>query len=258
VPTTSRILAYIGIGVVAGFLSGLFGVGGGVLIVPALVMLLQFDQKRASGTSLLAVAPIAIVGMLAYLSTGHVDWTIGIPLAIGMVAGGVLGSWLLSRLPTLVITWIFIVVLAGIAIRLFFEEPVRGVAHSVDLLGMVLLVLFGVFVGTLSGLVGVGGGVIIVPSLIVFWGIGDLIAKGASLVAMVPSSITTSVQNLARRNADLVAGLTIGIPGAIMTFPGSWTAAAIDARLGAILFGVFLLIVAAQLTVRTLRRMRKA
>ena len=256
-PPVPRLLAYIGIGLVAGFLSGLFGVGGGVLIVPALVLLLKFDQKLASGTSLLAVVPIAIVGMLAYFSAGQVDWAIGIPLAIGMIAGGVLGSWLLQRLPTIVISWVFIGVLAIVAIRLFFEEPVRGVSHPIDALGIVLLVAFGVLVGTLSGLVGVGGGVIIVPSLIVFWGIGDLIAKGASLVAMVPSAITTSAQNLLRRNADLVAGLSIGVPGALMTFPGSWAATAVDPKTGAILFGIFLLAVVAQLTVRNIRKMRK-
>lgn len=256
-PPIPRLLAYIGIGLVAGFLSGLFGVGGGVLIVPALVLLLQFDQKVASGTSLLAVVPIAIVGMLAYLTAGQVDWAIGIPLAIGMITGGILGSWLLHRLPTMVISWIFIAVLLVVAVRLFFEEPVRGVSHPVDALGVVLLVAFGVLVGTLSGLVGVGGGVIIVPSLIVFWGIGDLVAKGASLVAMIPSAITTSVQNLLRRNGDLIAGLSIGIPGALMTFPGSWLATAIDPKSASILFGVFLLAVVVQLSVRNVRKMRK-
>ncbi len=256
-PAPRRLLAYAGIGVAAGFLSGLFGVGGGVLIVPALVLLLRFDQKRASGTSLLAVAPIAVVGMIAYLSAGHVDRAVGLPLAAGMIVGGVIGSWLLSRLPTIVITWVFIAVLAGVAIRLFFEEPQRGVEHPLDTVGIVLLVVFGLFVGILSGLVGVGGGVIIVPSLVVFWGIGDLVAKGASLVAMIPSAITTSVQNLLRRNADLAAGVTIGVAGAIMTFPGSWLAAAVPPRLGSTIFGIFLLIVVAQLVVRTVRRMRR-
>lgn len=141
-----------------------------MLIVPALVLLLRFDQKRASGTSLLAVAPIAVVGMIAYLSAGHVDWAVGLPLAAGMIVGGVIGSWLLSRLPTIVITWVFIAVLAGVAIRLFFEKPQRGVEHPLDTVGIVLLVVLGLLVGILSGLVGVGGGVIIVPSLVVFWG----------------------------------------------------------------------------------------
>ena len=256
-PSIPRLLAYIGIGLVAGFLSGLFGVGGGILIVPALVLLLHFDQKLASGTSLLAVVPIAIVGMLAYFTAGQVDWAIGIPLAIGMIGGGILGSWLLQRLPTIVISWIFIAVLLVVAVRLFFEEPTRGESTPLDPLGIALLVVLGVIVGTLSGLVGVGGGIIIVPSLIVFWGIGDLIAKGASLVAMVPSAITTSAQNLLRRNADLVAGLSIGIPGALMTFPGSWLATAIVPKTASILFGLLLLAVVVQLSVRNLRKMRK-
>jgi len=257
VPPLPRLLAYLALGLIAGFLSGLFGVGGGILIVPALVILMHFEQKRATGTSLLAVAPISLVGMIAYLLQGSVDWRLGIPLAIGMVAGGVLGSWLLAKLPSIVVTWVFIAVMIVVAIRLFFEEPVRGLQRELGWLDIAILVLFGVLTGVLAGLVGVGGGIIIVPSLMVFWGVGDLVAKGASLVAMVPNAFTTSIQNLLRKNADLTAGLTIGIAGAASTFLGSWAAVAIDPRAGAILFAVFLLLVATQLVVRTVRKMRK-
>lgn len=256
-PGARRVLAYAGIGLVAGFLSGLFGVGGGVLIVPALVILLRFEQKLASGTSLLAIAPISLVGVLAYLGHGGIDWSVGIPLAVGMVAGGALGSWLLARVPAIVVTWVFIAVLAAVAIRLFFEEPVRGVSRELSWAEIALLVAFGVLTGVISGLVGVGAGVIIVPSLIVFWGIGDLVAKGASLLAMLPNAITTSAQNLLRRNADLVAGLVIGGCGAAATVLGTAAAVWVEPRLGAILFGAFLLAVAVQLAVRTARRMRR-
>lgn len=258
VPPLPRILAYAGIGLAAGFLSGLFGVGGGILVVPALVMLLGFPQKLATGTSLLAIAPISVVGMITYLVHGSVDWRIGIPLAIGMVAGGVLGSWLLARLPALVITWIFIVVLLAVAIRMFFEDPARGVELPIGWVEIVLLLGFGVLTGVLAGLVGVGGGIIIVPSLIVFFGVGDLAAKGASLVAMVPNAFTTSIQNLLRKNADLAAGLIIGLAGCVATPFGGTLATVIDPRTGAVLFGVFLLIVAAQLITRTIRKMRAA
>lgn len=255
-PPTRRLLAYVGIGLVAGFLSGLFGVGGGILIVPALVLLLGFPQKVATGTSLLAIAPISLVGVASYAAHGAVDWVMGAVLAVGMVAGGVLGSWLLARLPPLVVTWVFIAALVAVAIRLMLVEPERGLPHPVGWLEVVLLLALGVVTGVLSGLVGVGGGVVIVPALVVLGGVSDVLAKGVSLLAMVPNAVVTSVLNLRRRNADLAAGLAIGLSGCATTVLGAFAAVWIDARIGAILFGVFLLGVAVQLAVRAVRRSR--
>lgn len=255
-PTFPRLAIYVGIGAVAGVLSGLFGIGGGVLIIPALVMLLQFPQKVASGTSLLAVAPISLGGMISYAVRGQIDWPVALALAIGAVLGGLIGSWLLVKLPSIVVTWIFLVVLVGVAIRMFFEDPARGVARDTTWLDLAIMVMFGVFVGVLAGLVGLGGGIIIVPALIVFWGFGDVIAKGISLVALVPNAITSSVLNLRRGNADLWAGLTIGVIGAGSTFLGGLLAEWVNPRIGSILFAVFLLLIAAQLATRTMRRIR--
>ena len=96
---------FIIIGLVAGFLSGLFGVGGGIIIVPALVIAAGFDQRLASGTSLAAIVPTATVGVISYATTGNVNWIAAVILAIGSVVGAQIGSHLLSRLPKRVIQW---------------------------------------------------------------------------------------------------------------------------------------------------------
>lgn len=253
-PPIGRLLAFIGIGLVVGFMSGLFGVGGGVLIVPALVLLLHFEQKRATATSLIGVAPIAIVGTIAYATEGHIDWLVSLLLAIGMVAGGVFGSWLLARLPTTLITWIFIVVLVAIAVRMCFVDPVRGAPNPIDPVDVVVLIATGIVVGTLSGLIGVGGGIVIVPTLMVFFGLDDLFAKGASLVSLVPNAISTSIINLRRRLGDLAGGLAIGLAGATTAWPGMLLAEWLEPRSASIVFAVFLLAIAVQLSVRTWRR----
>lgn len=253
-PPTRRLLAFVGIGLVVGFMSGLFGVGGGVLIVPALILLLHFEQKRATGTSLIGVAPIAIVGTIAYASQGHIDWPVSLLLAIGMVAGGFIGSLLLARLPTTLITWIFIGVLVVIAIRMCFADPARGAPNPIDAIDVVVLIATGLVVGTISGLIGVGGGIIIVPTLIVFFGLDDLFAKGASLVALVPNAIVTSAMNLRRRIGDLAGGLAIGLAGAITVWPGMLVAEWLDPQTASVLFAVFLFAIAVQLAVRTWRR----
>lgn len=254
VPPIRRLLAFIGIGLVVGFMSGLFGVGGGVLIVPALVLLLGFEQKRATATSLVAVGPISLAGAIAYAVEGHVDWAVSLFLAIGMVAGGVVGTWLLIRLHTLVITWIFVGVIAAIAVSMFLADPARGAPNPIDPIDIVVLIGTGLIVGALSGLVGVGGGIVIVPTLVVAFGFDDLFAKGGSLVALVPNAAMTSILNVRRGLGDLRGGLTMGVAGALTAWPGMLLAEFLEPRTASILFGIFLLAVAAQLALRTWRR----
>jgi uncharacterized membrane protein YfcA len=82
------------IGLASGLTSGLFGVGGGIVMVPAMMFLLKADIKTAIGTSLSVIIPTALMGTLKHHQLGHVSWRLSfaiIPLAIG---GGFLGSWL--------------------------------------------------------------------------------------------------------------------------------------------------------------------
>jgi len=78
------------VGVIAGTMSGLFGVGGGVVMVPLLVMFFAAEQHTAQGTSLAAMIPVAIAGVVRYASKGQVDWTSAVGLAIGGIAGAYL------------------------------------------------------------------------------------------------------------------------------------------------------------------------
>src|SRR5690349_189928 len=87
------------VGVLAGFLAGMFGVGGGILIVPGLVMGARMSQRLAHGTSLAAVVPISIASLASYAVNDNVDWNVGIWLAIGAIAGAVIGTKLLDILP---------------------------------------------------------------------------------------------------------------------------------------------------------------
>ncbi|MCC6269780.1 MAG: sulfite exporter TauE/SafE family protein, partial [Microbacteriaceae bacterium] len=72
--TPGRIIRLALIGLIVGFFSGLFGVGGGIVLVPLLIVVVGYGQRRASGTSLAAVLPTAISGTVSYASHGSVDW----------------------------------------------------------------------------------------------------------------------------------------------------------------------------------------
>jgi uncharacterized protein len=106
------------IGLAAGFFSALFGVGGGIVIVPLLILLLRFEPRAATGTSLAAIALIALAGTIAYGVRGEVDWVyaglVGLPAAAGAVAA----THLQQRVPVRVLALAFSVLLvaAGVAL----------------------------------------------------------------------------------------------------------------------------------------------
>jgi hypothetical protein len=85
---------------VCGVASGLFGIGGGVLLVPFLALFFAFGQHRAQGTSLIAlIPPTGLLAFLAYAKAGYVSWRTGLLLIPGVFVGGILGGWLAKRLP---------------------------------------------------------------------------------------------------------------------------------------------------------------
>jgi hypothetical protein len=84
---------------VCGIASGLFGIGGGVLLVPFLVLFFAFGQHRAQGTSLIAlIPPTGLLAFVEYAKAGYVSWKIGLLLIPGVFVGGILGGWLAKRL----------------------------------------------------------------------------------------------------------------------------------------------------------------
>lgn len=126
------ILIIIMVGLAAGMLSGLVGVGGGIIIVPALVYFIGFSQKTAQGTSLaLILLPVGILAVLQYYKQGHVDLRIVCLLAIGFVAGSFFGSKIALSLPQDTVKKIFAILMIIVAIKmLFFDKPKKEAAAT--------------------------------------------------------------------------------------------------------------------------------
>lgn len=123
----SQILFLSLIGLCAGIGSGLFGIGGGVVIVPMLVLMYGLPQKEASATSLVAlVLPVGILGVISYYRSGIIDNSnikMGLFVSLGIFIGTLLGSKLALALPTRVITKAFALFLVYVAIRLWLQDP---------------------------------------------------------------------------------------------------------------------------------------
>lgn len=126
------VIIVILIGIAAGMLSGLVGIGGGLVIVPALVYFLGFSQHTAQGTSLaMILLPVGIFAVIFYYKQGHVDVKVVWLLAVGFIIGSAFGSKLALNLPQETIKKIFAVLMILIAIKmLFLDKVIKEKANS--------------------------------------------------------------------------------------------------------------------------------
>jgi uncharacterized protein len=241
-----RVGAAVLLGITAGFLSGMFGVGGGILIVPALVVVLKMDQRLAHGTSLAAVLPIAMASLVGYWMSGNIDWPVALFLACGAVGGAVLGTKLLHVLPHRVLGLAFAGLLLASAIRLFIATEATGRAQLTPLMAIELVVL-GLATGILAGLLGVGGGIVMVPVMIVLFSMAPVLAKGTSIAVIIPTAIMGTWRNRTKKNVDIRVAAILGIAGIVSAWLGSHVSNAMSETTSNVLFAILLTSVAVRL-----------
>lgn len=165
----TELLLYLMTGACAGMLSGLLGVGGGIIIVPALALLLaphHFPESHlmhvALGTSLATIVFTAAASFKAHQRRGSINWQAARGIAPGVVGGTLLGAWLAAHIPSdgLKIVFVLFSFYAGTQLLLdYCPPPGRALPGNIVLLGA------GGVIGTLSSLVGIGGGSLSVPFL---------------------------------------------------------------------------------------------
>jgi uncharacterized membrane protein YfcA len=121
--TIQTILILIIVGIAAGLLSGLVGIGGGLIIVPALIIFLGFSQKLAQGTSLgILLLPIGVLAVMQYYKAGYVDVKTVWLVAVGFLAGSYFGSKIALSLPQETVKKIFAILLLVIAFKMLFID----------------------------------------------------------------------------------------------------------------------------------------
>jgi uncharacterized membrane protein YfcA len=121
--TNSTLLILLSIGLGAGMLSGFVGIGGGVIIVPALVFLLGLSQHEAQGTSLFVlVMPVVFLALTNYWKTGNVNWKYGLIIAIAFIIGGYFGSKLSLKLSPQIVKLVFGLLMAYVSFQLIFSS----------------------------------------------------------------------------------------------------------------------------------------
>lgn len=231
-------------GLLAGLASGLFGVGGGVLMVPAALYLVPGTEfKAATAASLLVIVGSALFGVWAHHQRRSVDFRRAIPLALGGFLTTGVSVWLVERMENALLQALFGLLLAATGLRMVFGKPPRP--RDLSPRGeRAYLFGLGAVGGLLSGAFGVGGGILMVPGL-VLTGMGIHMAVGTSLVAVWGNAVSGTLAKglLGYAGALLVLGVPL-LAGAV---PGIHLGTKLAHRLHAdrlkAAFGVFLALV---------------
>ena len=240
-----------GIGVAAGLLSGLFGVGGGIIMVPLLVAWFALDQRRASATSLLAIIPIATASAAGYAATGSIDLVAGLLLVVGGVVGGQVGTRLLPRTPIPTLQLWFGVLSLVTAARLVLGGTGAASGAVGTAWEVLLLLLVGLAAGLLAGLLGVGGGIIMVPGLVILAGSDADTARGTSLLVVVVTALTATLTNLRSGLVEVRVGLTAGLVGVPAGIAGAALGQWIPERAALVLFAGLLVVSGVRMLARS-------
>jgi uncharacterized membrane protein YfcA len=232
------------VGLLAGVLAGMFGVGGGFLMVPLYVLWIGLDQRKSHATSLAAVVPIAIAGAIGYATSGNVAWDAAFALLLGSVFGALYGVKLLGQVSLKFLQIGFATLLYLSAMRLIWSSNPHQLLEGWP--SIVLLVAVGFFAGVMSGLFGVGGGIVMVPALIIAAGLDSIAARGTSLAVIIGSALSGTWANLRKGNIEIPYAVLSGLAGVPFTFFGVWLSHQIPQRITVIMFTFILISIATQ------------
>ena len=200
-------------GFVAGLAGGLFGVGGGIILVPMLTAYLALSQHQAHGTSLAAIGATAVAGLVVYGLNGNVAWLPAGLLALASVPAARWGARLAARTSRERLTLAFATMLVVVAARILWRAPSGSSEHTLTgVLGIAAALAAGAAVGLLSGFMGVGGGIVAVPALTLVFGMSQQMAQGTSLALILVTAPFGALEHHRLGNVvpRLLPGLMLG------------------------------------------------
>jgi hypothetical protein len=252
-----HMLPLVALGLGAGFIGGLLGIGGGVVIVPILVLLLRFSQHLAQGTSLSALLLMSVAGTASYLMFGHGDLVLGLQMGAGGVVGALLGTRVAHSLNGRVLRFVFSGVLIYIGIRMIQYAAHPGLSAGECCGGpgspfawAPALAGIGFVAGTLGSILGVAGGFMTTPALVILLGVGQQTAQGLSFSAM-PFTLLVGVLAYRKEGSiDLRSATRVGVAGVVGVYLGTRLACSLSGSDLKTIFGIGLMLISIPLALK--------
>jgi len=248
----------VGIGGIGGFFSGLVGGGGGAVMIPLMTGVLKIRQHAAHGTSLVIIAGAALAASATYVAHGNVRWM----MVSCMLAGSTVGAWAgakgAMRLPAMRLRQVLAVFLVLIALRLILVQSVAPLfATPPAAMEALVAAGIGLFGGLAAGALGIGGGAIFVPALVLLLGVGQHTAQGVSLCVIVVTAAVGAVTHYRQGTVDLLAAkwiTPIAVPAGVL---GSLLAAQMSDRALRVTVSTVILLIGIQMFTTARRRIRQ-
>ena len=250
-------IAMLVVGLAAGVLSGMFGIGGGVVIVPVLVTFFGFALQEAVGTSLAALLmPVGIFAAIAYYRAGKLKIGIALWVALGLAVGATLSAQLALGLDKTLIqkAYALFLIIAGWRFaepRKWWAEfraetpPPPSPVREPRTTAWYVLLAIGFGAGMLSGLFGVGGGIVIVPALVGLLWFDQKLASGTSLGALLlPVGLGAAVSYYQAGLLDIGPAALVALGLTAGALVGARIALGLPSKTVKRMYGVFLLLVA--------------
>ncbi|HOJ38292.1 MAG TPA: sulfite exporter TauE/SafE family protein [Ignavibacteriales bacterium] len=179
------LLALLVLGLFAGILSGLFGIGGGIVMVPAMIVLFNFSMLQANAVSLAAMLlPVGILGVIKYYKEGFIDLKIALIISLGLMIGSGFGAEIALWINVKILEKLYVVFLLYNVFLYFglkFSKQKKVYHLKTSTLNFIIV---GIIAGVIAGMFGKGGGIIIVPFLINFFNFDTRKATATSLAAL--------------------------------------------------------------------------
>ncbi|MEN6617146.1 MAG: sulfite exporter TauE/SafE family protein [Syntrophorhabdus sp.] len=201
------------IGLAGGVFGGLLGLGGGIIMIPLMVFLAGQTQHKAHGTSLVAIIFTGLIGAVTYLLHNSIDWAAAAILAASAMVMARYGAIYAHSLSERKLKKVFGIFLIFISLLLVAKGIwIIGILSFGGVWKFILLFVTGMVTGFLSGMLGIGGGGIMIPLLVILIGMPQHLAQGTSLLAMAPGSAVGAYTHYKLGNValNLCIGLALG------------------------------------------------
>lgn len=210
-------LTDFGLGVVLGCLGGVFGIGGGLMAIPVLVWLLAMNQQLAQGTALVMIAPNVLLGFWRYRQHNAIEVKPVVVLGLFSIVSTYAAAKLASHLDAQTMRWLFAWFLMGLGAFLLYDIANRRAVHvSKVVLSDRWFPLLGLISGVFSGLFTVGGGLVVAPTLMKFFGVKkQTLAQGLALATVTPGAVIALMTYAAAGKVDWAVGVPLAMGGMV-------------------------------------------